>query len=490
MPLSDNEQFGSSGLRSVAISPDGSHIVYATSHRLFARSMSDAVVAPIRGTDSDGDVGAAAFSPDGESIVVFAATERNSTAATADLRRLLPRGAIRRIPLRGGTPTTLCEADFPFGISWSREGIVFGQLGKGVMRVSATGGEPELLASVKDGEVPLDPQMLPGGETILFTEVNGVGLRLRLEDDPSRTAVLWDKGRIVVQTLKTGERRTVIGGGSAARYVGTGHIVFALAGTLRGVPFDVRRLALSGDAVPVVEGVARTRYAALPTDSAHFRVSETGTLVYLPGPVVVAESPPRDIGMFGREGTTQPLKLPPMAYEFPRLSPDGQQLAVSTDNGRAAQIWICDLLGSGPPRQLTFQGRNRYPIWSPDGRRVTFQSDADGDLSIFWQAADGRSSAGTSHESRSACDTRSAGVVSERRDAHVQCRVPVRVFPVDTRGSRSHNRPVRYCTVANDPAGGCVFVRWSMGRVSGNSGSADFREAISSHREASRDQAN
>jgi roadblock/LC7 domain-containing protein len=256
--------------------------------------------------------------------------------------------------------------------------------------VSATGGEPELLARVKDDEVALEPQFLPGGNALLFTEAGGVGTRLRPEDDNN---AIWDKARIVVQSLRTGERKTLIEGGSDGRYVPTGHIVYAVGGTLRAAAFDLRRLATSGRAAPVVEGVARTKFATLPTGSAHVAVSGTGTLVYLPGAASISTPTPRDVAFFSRNGGTEPLKLPPMEYEYPTVSPDGKQLAVSTDDGKNAQVWIYDLAGAGQPRQLTFQGRNRYPIWSPDGRRVAFQSDRDGNLAIYWQAADGRSPA-------------------------------------------------------------------------------------------------
>jgi serine/threonine-protein kinase len=106
-----------------------------------------------------------------------------------------------------------------------------------------------------------------------------------------------------------------------------------------------------------------------------------------------------------RKGGSERLKLPPGSYEHPRVSPDGKRVAFGTDDGKEAIVWIYDLAGTTSMRQLTFGGRNRFPIWSADGQHMAFQSDREGDLGIFWQRADGTGAAeritkpdqGTSH---------------------------------------------------------------------------------------------
>src|SRR5207342_2817390 len=115
------------------------------------------------------------------------------------------------------------------------------------------------------------PQLLPGGQAVLFTLATGTG------------ADRWDKARVVVQTLKSGERKTLIDGGSDARYVPTGHLVYALGGVEFAVPFDLRQLAVTGGPVPVVEGVMRSGIGFAATT--HLGVSSTGSLVFRPGPV-------------------------------------------------------------------------------------------------------------------------------------------------------------------------------------------------------------
>ena len=138
--------------------------------------------------------------------------------------------------------------------------------------------------------------------------------------------------------------------------------------------------------------------------TAHFSVSSTGSLVYIPGPPV-ASVDQRHIALFDRKGGVQPLKLPPGAYEEPRISPDGKRVAFRTDDGKEATLWTYDLSGTSAARRLTVGGNNRFALWSADGERVAFQSDREGDLGIFWQRADGTGGAerltrpdqGTSH---------------------------------------------------------------------------------------------
>ena len=272
--------------------------------------------------------------------------------------------------MTGGAAVTICPADNPYGMSWTSDAILFGQGTKGIMRVSASGGKPAVLIAVKSGEYAHGPQLLPDGQTILFTLSAG--------------AIDWDKARIVTQSLKSGERKTVVDGGSDARYLPTGHIVYALGGVVFALPFDVQHLQASGGPVPIIEGVTRGG----PTGTAEFSTAANGSLVFIPGPASPATGL-LELALIDRKGAATPLKLQPGAYDHPRVSPDGKRITFGTDDGKDAVVWIYELSGATAMRRLTFGGKNRYPIWSADGQRVAYQSDRDGDLGIFWQAADG-----------------------------------------------------------------------------------------------------
>jgi hypothetical protein len=218
--------------------------------------------------------------------------------------------------------------------------------------------------------------MLPGGKTILVSIARGTGTNR------------WDAGQIVAQELGSSERKTLINGGSEARYVPTGHIVYAVGGILMAVPFDASRVEVRGEPVPVVEGVRRTLLVATSVQVAHFSFSTSGSLAYLAGPISVSTEQ-ADLALIDRHGTTEALKLPRMAYHAPRVSHDGRFIAVGSDDGKEATIWIHDLSGNAALRQLTFSGKDRHPVWSSDGVWVAFQSGREGDLGIFRQRADG-----------------------------------------------------------------------------------------------------
>jgi serine/threonine-protein kinase len=359
--LAQNQQFTNTGRHVVALSPDGTEMVYVANQQLFLRSMSDPIARPIAGTNLGGGITEPVFSPDGQSLAFW---------ANAD-------NTIKRIAVTGGAAFTICSALNPFGMTWDASGIMFGQgPSRSIVRVSPNGGTPETI--VKADTIPHGPQMLPDGDTLLFT-LGGAA-----ETDR------WEKAQIVTQSLKTGARRVLVESGTDARYVASGHIVFAIGGVLFAVPFDARKLAVSGGKVPVVEGVSRADVTI--TGSAQYSVSRNGSLIYLPGPISTAIAQ-RDLALVDRNGSVTLMKLPLAPYEHPRLSPDGKQIAVGSDDQQTAIVWVYGTTGTTARRQLTFGGRNRFPIWSADSTRVAFQSNRDGDLAIFWQRADGTGSA-------------------------------------------------------------------------------------------------
>lgn len=360
--LGDGQQFTSVATKSIAISPDGANIIYAASaQQLYLRPMSEAEARPIPGTEDGARL--PVFSPDGRSVAFFT-----------------PLGSLlKKIPLTGGAAETICALEtgtVPLGLAWDVEGIVFAESGKGILRVPENGDTPVVLVEVKPPEVAYAPQILPGGQTVLFTLASGTGTDR------------WEKAKIVVQPLKSGKRKTVIQGGSDARFLSTGHIVYAFGGTLFAALFDLDRLE-AGVGVPVVEGVRRTDNPGTSGGTASYSVSDTGSLVYIPGPVLVSSRAGQTLARIDRSGTAKPLNLSPAFYSFPRVSPDGKHIAFGIEDGVTSDIWIYELSGTTQSRRLTLGGANRYPVWSHDSQRLAFQSDREGDLAIFVQRADG-----------------------------------------------------------------------------------------------------
>jgi serine/threonine-protein kinase len=343
----------------MAVSPDGSRIVYvAAPGQLYLRSLGDSEARPIAGTNLD--VMSPFFSPDGQWIGFY--SFRDST--------------LKKVAVTGGASLTICKAEPPYGVTWDDAEVVFADQGtKGILKVSPNGGQPEVMVATKPGEVFAAPQVLDNGRTVLFTVGSALG------------GVSWDDAQIVTQAVGSTDRTVILRGGSQGHYVPTGHLVYVLGETLLAMPVDPRTREARGGSVPIIENVRQfSATTVLPSGS--YAVSASGSLAY--ASASSAASPPqRTLSLAERDGTLKSLGLPPQAYRHPRVSPDGSQLAVETDDGRDAIISIYDLTRGGPPRRLTFGGRNRYPVWTPDGHRVSFQSDREGDEGIFWQPADG-----------------------------------------------------------------------------------------------------
>jgi Tol biopolymer transport system component len=366
--LGEGQNFTNMADTMVAMSADGSRLAYIANRRLHLRTMGDLEAQPIRGTESNPRH--PLFSPDGLSVAYYSVDE----------------AALKRIAITGGAPVTICSLrDFtpnpPFGAHWSGEAIFFGVSGgtnHGIARVGAGGGKPEMIVKVNAGEFADGPQLLDDGEHLLFTLARS-----------ATTADRWDKAQIVVQSLRTGERKTLVDGGSDGHAIGTGHLVYALGGVVFAVRFDARKLQVIGGPVPVIEGVRRSSPGSGSTTGAvHLSISRNGSLVYVPGPVSVAGGQ-QMLALVDRKGAVAPLKLPPGAYRDPRMSPDGKRVAFGSDDDKEAIVWVYDIAGTSAMRRLTLGGKNRYPVWSPDGQHIAFQSDREDDAAIFQQRADG-----------------------------------------------------------------------------------------------------
>jgi serine/threonine protein kinase/Tol biopolymer transport system component len=338
---------------SVALSPDGTRLAYVArlggAQQIYLRVMDSLEAKPIPGTD--GAVNPF-FSPDGQWVGFFAG------------------GKLKKISVSGGAALTLGDATNPYGASWGSKGIIaFTPVnGLGLQQVSDGGGTPQPLTRLEKGELSHRwPEFFPGGKAVLFAA--------------GTSALDFSTAQVVVQSGGTGERRNVIQGGTYPRYARSGHLIYAQRGSLMAVPFDSQRLAVTGTAVTVAEGVLQT----LSTGAAQYGFSATGSLVYIPGTVQSNQS---ELVWVSRNGKEQPLIAPARAYRGPRVSPDGRRVAVTIQE-QESQVWLYDLSRETLTR-LTFGGNvNNNPSWTPDGKRIAFESSKEGPLNIFWQLADG-----------------------------------------------------------------------------------------------------
>ena len=345
----------SAGRNRIAVSADGTHLVYNVLQGWFLRNLSEQDPQRLPGSG-----GQAAFSPDGRRIAVY------------------ENGTIKRLDIASGSTTPVCAAEAVSGMTWHTSGILIGQGAKGIIRCPVDGGPPEQLVTVGEDELADGPQILPDGDSLLFSVAKS-------SDGPAR----WDDARVIVRSLRTRTERVVVEGGSAARFVASGHLLYARGGVVYGVPFDPARLTTTGEAVAVVEGVSRV--ASGLTGGAQFTVSDNGHLFYIPGAAGAATAA-RRIAVADRAGAVTPLDVPPGSYVHTRVSHDARRLAIGSDDGREATISIYGVGGSVPPQRLILKGRNEFPIWSGAGDSVAFQSDQEGDRAIWMHRADGTGS--------------------------------------------------------------------------------------------------
>jgi Tol biopolymer transport system component/DNA-binding winged helix-turn-helix (wHTH) protein len=355
----------------LAISPDGGSLTYSASdprtgvQQLYLRPMDRNEAALIPGTEG---AWGPFFSPDGAWI-----------AFTAN-------GQLKKVPLHGGTPIVLCAKLNPNPGSWGPDGtIVFaetqhwgGNENGRLMRVTASGRDLQVVTPPEKTPAefsPRWPQVLPRGDAILYVQ-------------GGTSAAFSDDALIVAQSLRTGERKTVIHGGTAPRYLSTGHLIYAQGGRLLAVPFDQARLEVTGTAFPVVEDIWQGvgGYAA-------YDVSRNGTLVSLTaGDSGVGN---RRLTWVDGTGARFPIDATARQYSQPSLTRDGKHIAVVIgDPLRQSDIWILNLEGNIVGQLTSSQaGENAAaPLWTPDGKHIVYASGTHG-RSLYWKATDGNSPA-------------------------------------------------------------------------------------------------
>jgi serine/threonine-protein kinase len=344
IPLGPDQRYSSTGRHLLALSPDGSHLVYVANNRLYLRRLDQLAATEILGTDT-GSGREPFFSPDGQWIGFWAG------------------GQLKRISLGGGAPITLAQIGNPFGASWSADDtILFGDP-QGIWRVPGSGGTPERVIAIEQGEFAHGPQLLPDGEHVLFS--------LRKKD-----AASWEDSVVVAQSLRSGTRTEVLKRAREARYVQTGHLVYTSAGTLLAIRFDPGTRATVGGAVALIQNIPD---GGTNSGASQIVFAANGTMAYVEGDASAQLATLVWVDRKGGEASTAGSVASP-GLANPRISPDGRHVAMISDG----DLWVQDLQGR-PPIKLTFEGAHYSPVWSLDGSRIFYE----GSRGIGAVAADG-----------------------------------------------------------------------------------------------------
>jgi len=348
--IPDEQVLRRRGRAVLAVSPDGRRFAYNTEGGIYLREMGELQARLIPGTE--GDSSNPVFSPDGQSLAYFDFGDN----------------ALKRIAISGGAPVEIADrVTNPWDMQWTEDNtILFGQI-DGIYRVAATAGTPELVIAAIDGEFLSSPELLPGGDWVLFASAQ--------RDDN------WDDARIEAQSLTTGERIRILTGGSDPHYVPTGHLIYALGEDLLAQRFDPVTLGISGGAAPIQQGISR---AGGVTDSANFSITQDGTLVYLAGVSVQAR---RALVWIDRNGREEPINAPQRNYQYAQLSPDGSEIALDSRD-EENDIWILNLRRGNLQRLTLDPGMNRGVVWASN-HRVAFTRAVGATEEVYIQAADG-----------------------------------------------------------------------------------------------------
>ncbi len=332
------------GGAAVVVSPDGGQFAYVTRGsrgRLYLRRLDRLV--PVEVPESDGAL-SPFFSPDGKWIAFFA------------------RGKLRKAPVSGGAPSTICSAPLPRGGAWVSDAmIVFSpQTSGGLSVVHASGGDPRPLTKADVAARERShrwPAALPGGQAVLFaTQLSGSD---------------YDEGIIEAVELATGKRTVVHKGGAFPRWAPSGHVLFVRKGTMYALPFEARGLAPAGRPVPVLERVMSSTGGEAPSDgSAQLDVSASGFCAYRTGENETIYR----LAVVDRKGTVVKKAGAPRGFMWARFAPDGNRVAVVISSGAQSDVWVYDV-GRDAFSKLTFEGDDQTVVWSPDGREIAYTSD-------------------------------------------------------------------------------------------------------------------
>ncbi len=277
-------------------------------------------------------------------------------------------GRLWKVRVEGGPPVNLASCDWAGG-AWGKKGLIYSpSYNTGLWIVSEGGGDERLLTTPDTATNELGhwwPQFLPDGDHVLFT-----AYRVPIED-----------ATIEVYSIRTGRRKVLLKGGVLGMYVPTGHLLYAVGETMRAAPFDLDRLEVTGNAVPVVDSIAMN----LTDGATAFDVSDNGTLAYMPASSYVAETQVVLVDRHGRESPALPV---PDRYNHPRLSPDGSHIAVDIRTpSTMGDVWVFPVGGGGGTRITSEGGREFGAVWTPDGRELIYMSERP-TFDIYRRASD------------------------------------------------------------------------------------------------------
>ena len=341
-----------------AIAPDGRRLAFVAADstgkiQLWMRPIDSLSAQPLAGTES------ASFpfwSPDSRFIGFFAGNK------------------LKKIDASGGPPLTLCDAPNGRGGAWNRDGVIIaGGLNVPLFRVPAAGGEAQPLTRLDLTPGENDhrwPVFLPDGKHFLYSvrssRPNVAGIYIGAIGAKERTRILGDESNAAYAPSRDG-----------------GYLLFSRGGNLMAQPFDAGKLRLSGDPFPVAEQVGYDSILIL----GFFSLSQNGVLVYDSG----SDHGDDELTWFDRAGKRLGTVGDRARHQAPSLSPDEKQVAIDRvdSQSKGYDLYLIEF-GRGVSTRFTFDPRSDIsPVWSPDGTRIAFASNREGNYNLYQKIASG-----------------------------------------------------------------------------------------------------
>jgi predicted Ser/Thr protein kinase len=331
---------------SLTLSPDGRFATFATREgaktTLWLQPLAETAARPIAGAEN------ARFpfwSPDGRFLAFFAD------------------GKLQKVDVSGGPALTICDAAEGRSGAWNTDGVILFSPDptSGILRVPAAGGKPTPATTLDTGKGESTHRwatFLPDGRHFLYMAAShGVGTKSEIN-------------AVYAASLDSKDRTEILQARSNVVYA-SGFLLYLREGILVAQRFDPAARKLSGDPMPVAQGV---QY-----DPSFFRgsfaASNGGLLLYGTG----AGTPKTQLRFYDLTGKSVGEPIGELAeYTSCAVSFDGQRVAAGIADASTglANVWILDVRGTR--NRLTVGGNTDYPVWSRDGGRIAYTKNENG----------------------------------------------------------------------------------------------------------------
>jgi eukaryotic-like serine/threonine-protein kinase len=343
-----------------AVSPDGTRLAFVALNKdgknvLWVRALSASSAQGIDGTEG--------------AMYPFWAPDSRRIGFFADEK-------LKTVGIGGETVQILCKARAGRGGTWNRDGtIVFAPFVAGpLLRISDSGGVESPVTRIAregSGQGHRWPYFLPDGDHFLYF------VDWSTPKDPEGNG-------IYIASLHSMTPKLVSSKLAGNVIFSAGHLLYVHDGTLMAQPFDAGRLTVTGPPVAIAAHEVMTDSSF---SESGLSASSTGVLVFqsrndLPSRLVWFDRTGKELG-----------QIPGVNFSNPQFSPDGRLVAFASGDIGSDKTYISVYDPQrGVTTRLTDGGIEVVPVWSRDGKTITYGAYSGEVSSMYEIPADGSGS--------------------------------------------------------------------------------------------------